>query len=523
MSRVKDLINEGPYVLVSHNPLPSLIKKVNSIRSKISKTFDKNLQFKLIVSNPQIPKLYALPKIHKPGNKMRQISSFNNSPVEKLAKWLVREFSTFQKFDSFSINNSFELVDKLQNVELSENEILVSFDVTALFPSIPINETLKVIENWLKDNGVSSEKIEIYIEATKLCMQESYFQFDNSFYKQMEGASMGNPLSPFIAEIFMSRIETNLNNTMVFPKVWIRYVDDIICIIKIYQLRTTFNTLNNSHESIKFTFEEEVDGKLPFLDLLLSRNKNKIAFDIYRKSTTTDRFITSDSHHSYQHKLAAFRSLVHRLVNIPLSLTNFEKEKAKIIQIAQVNGYESKIINNLIRSTKRKKQLRDCTSLLPIAPENKKRFRISFHHGLSEKLVNLFRNHDIDLIQCSDSKISRFLTSNKDKTPHLEKSGVYEIQCEDCDLKYIGSSRRQIQIRFKEHSKINSQNIQQSAIAKHIFDTGHKITINDLSLVHEVRDNRKLEIVESYYIQNSGSNLMNNDNGPLKSSLFEIH
>jgi len=43
---------------------------------------------------------------------------------------------------------------------------------------------------------------------------------------------MGNPLSHFLAEVFISRFETEnkkiLNN---FPKTWIKYFDDILAIV----------------------------------------------------------------------------------------------------------------------------------------------------------------------------------------------------------------------------------------------------------------------------------------------------
>lgn len=522
ISRVENLICEGPYVEVKKNPLPTLDRKANEIRLGLSKVFNKNLQFKLKISNPRIPRLYALPKIHKEGNKMRPIVSNINSPLENISKWLVDEFNKIPRLHSFEIKNSFELVRKLENVELQDNEILVSFDVAALFPSVPIEKTLEIVENWLLKNKISAEKISLYLNATRLCMKESFFQFNDKFYKQTNGTSMGNSLSPFIANIFMAHFETSLSENAIFPRVWIRYVDDVCAIIKKQQLRSINKLLNSQYDTIKFTHEEEVDGKLPFLDLELIRNdSNKIDFSIYRKSTTTDRFITSDSFHPKQHKIAAFHSMVHRMENIPLSKPNYEKEKAKIIEIASVNGFDRKIIDKLIKTAKRKKSRRDITTLTPVSENNLKWFKISFHPGLSDKLANQFRKHNIKMVPSSNNKLSKFLTNIKDKIPPLAKSGVYEIKCNDCDKKYIGSSKRQIQTRFKEH--LNLKNIDKSAIANHIFETNHKITIDNLSLLHEVRDNRKIEIVESYYIQNTNDdNLINNDNGPVISSLFQV-
>lgn len=55
--------------------------------------FNSALQFKLIVSNPILPRLYSTPKIHKVGEKHRVIVSNINSPYEKLSKWLLSELN----------------------------------------------------------------------------------------------------------------------------------------------------------------------------------------------------------------------------------------------------------------------------------------------------------------------------------------------------------------------------------------------------------------------------------------------
>jgi len=50
--------------------------------------------------------------------------------------------------------------------------------------------------------------------------------------------------------------------------------------------------------------EEEVDNRINFLDITMSRVDNKILFNIYRKPTTTDIIISNDSYHPPEHKLA---------------------------------------------------------------------------------------------------------------------------------------------------------------------------------------------------------------------------
>lgn len=77
-----------------------------------------------------------------------------------------------------------------------------------------------------------------------------------------------------------------------------RYVDDVFAPVKERYLDQTLAMLNSRHSSIKFTVERGVDGRLPFLDLMITRKEDDtLKFGIYRKPTSTERYITSDSNH----------------------------------------------------------------------------------------------------------------------------------------------------------------------------------------------------------------------------------
>ncbi|XP_060524442.1 uncharacterized protein LOC132700883, partial [Cylas formicarius] len=47
--------------------------------------------------------------------------------------------------------------------------------------------------------------------------------------------------------------------------------------------------------------------QLPFLDVLVIKNsETHMIFDIYRKDTSTLRYITNDSNHAIQHKIRIY-------------------------------------------------------------------------------------------------------------------------------------------------------------------------------------------------------------------------
>ena len=63
----------------------------------------------------------------------------------------------------------------------------------------------------------------------EICVKNVQFSFDNNLYRQIDGVSMGSPLGPLFAEVFMSSIENNqLKSTIERLPFYCRYVDDVL-------------------------------------------------------------------------------------------------------------------------------------------------------------------------------------------------------------------------------------------------------------------------------------------------------
>jgi hypothetical protein len=57
------------------------------------------------------------------------------------------------------------------------------------------------------------------------------------------------------------------------------------------QVIETLNWLNSQHQKIQFSMEEEQS----FLDVMVKRRENQLIIDVYRKTTSTNRYVTADS------------------------------------------------------------------------------------------------------------------------------------------------------------------------------------------------------------------------------------
>ena len=65
----------------------------------------------------------------------------------------------------------------------------------------------------------------------ELCLPTTYFQYEDQLLELVDGAAMGSPLSPIVANPYMETFERGaLASAQVAPRLWIRYVDDTFVI-----------------------------------------------------------------------------------------------------------------------------------------------------------------------------------------------------------------------------------------------------------------------------------------------------
>ena len=171
-------------------------------------------------------KFYGLPKIHKLDTPLRPIVSSCGSVTYDVAKELAKILKPLVGKSPHHIKITQDFVEQVRHITLVLGECLSSYDVSALFTKFPVDPALKVIKGLLeKDHTLKDRTVMGVNDITLLlefCLKNTYFSFQDQFFEQVEGAAMGSPVSPIVANLYMEDLEQKALSTTSHPQVLVQ-------------------------------------------------------------------------------------------------------------------------------------------------------------------------------------------------------------------------------------------------------------------------------------------------------------
>ena len=92
-----------------------------------------------------IPRMHGHPKIHKADYPLREIVDGTGGVVKQVDKFLSQIIKQYVKDTDYYVKNSTDFVEKVKDETVADDEVLVSYDVTALYPSVPQDEAIEIV------------------------------------------------------------------------------------------------------------------------------------------------------------------------------------------------------------------------------------------------------------------------------------------------------------------------------------------------------------------------------------------
>ena len=204
------------YRAISRDPTNKIKTKLINIfkRVRSHRGLDNNTYKAMYPMGCRAPKFYGLPKIHKLDTPLWPIVSSCGSVTHGVAKELTKILKPLVGKSPHHINSTQDFVALVKNVILLPGKCLSSYDVTALFSSVQVDPALGIIKDILEKDPILKERTFMSVGDIVLllgfCLKNTYFSFQGQFYEQVEGAAMGYPVSPIVANLYIEYSEQNI-------------------------------------------------------------------------------------------------------------------------------------------------------------------------------------------------------------------------------------------------------------------------------------------------------------------------
>jgi Reverse transcriptase (RNA-dependent DNA polymerase) len=517
------LAEDDTYEIIRRHSTETLQRKINALIEtwRTKEYINDSVSKKLKSYNSTISKIYGLPKIHKNEIPLRPIVCSINAPTYNLSKYYCSILNNVIGKTSSFIKDSVQLKEFLSNKIIPPNHVFISLDVKSLFTNVDSNLVIdSVTQRWRTISKYTNLPLQNFIDGLNMILDNCFFTYKNVVYHQVFGTPMGSPVSPVVANLVMENFESEILDSLDFePIFYKRYVDDIILCIPKEKQDYIFNVFNSKHPRLQFTIEKEENASIPFLELLLIREANgRITTDWYHKETWSGRYLNFNSKLPISYKRNTVTLLSNKILQ--LSENKFHEKNFNLLQSTLIqNSYPTSFFKNLIRSERQKFQGTDLSIIAnhnQIDPDtndtSKFYLSIPFIDNLFYKIKTYLQKFNVNVVGKSSNDLYKSLFSKlKDEVPKPVKSSVvYKVNCQDCDLIYIGNTMQYLKTRIGQHkTAVKNKNKDHSALAEHAIDSKHNIDWLNYNVVKTENKLKTRQFLEMINIKKFKDKCMN--------------
>jgi hypothetical protein len=438
----------------------------------------KHIESHYVSQCTSIPTRKGLIKTHKNEANMviRPIVNGTDGAHYKLT-WLLQKI--LQKYAMQSHNSGKscdEFILRLRNLDSKTLETYCypfSLDVCDMYTSIPSSDAIDTLcDRLCEDNftyhGILPVDIRFLLQTI---FNNSFVRFGNKFYKQMRGLPMGNKLSGILADVFMSKLEAPLLRHLSIP-FYLRYVDDSLILARDEpEADRVLAAFNNAHPSIQFQIEKPVnDNSLSLLDFTVLIQEGVAAIQPFTKRARSDMMMNGQTALPEKAKnnivINEWQRIMKRCDNSRQIATQKRTFKEKLqrngfcnLPNLRLNSPHPRVTNEPSQpfylsipfvseelNTKIKKALKPLNLPIRIVHKGRQLQHILAKQGKRPPT----RTGKCDLRGCALKNDSCFV-----------KMVVYKVECTKCKLFYIGSTKKYLHTRIKEHNSMKSSSVHQ--------------------------------------------------------------
>ena len=292
-----------------------------------------------------IPAFHAIPKIHK--------SPMKGRPIAGAVNWLTTNASAFLAWllkpiideREFILRDSKSIIQPLEALEIPEDAILVSFDITALYPSMDQERTIQAVRDLFP-----TRQNTLHERLTRFVLTNSYVEFEGEIYKQIDGMAMGTNAAVQLANLYASELierDARIRELIArMTRFYGRFIDDMFLVWtgSKEELMAFYAALNQLHPRLKFTMEQSTES-IAFLDLLVTKRGNRLHISTFQKTMNRYLYIPAQSAHPIAAKRGFIKGELIRYARNSTTEDAFEMTRSMFRQRLLLRGYAHSFLN----------------------------------------------------------------------------------------------------------------------------------------------------------------------------------
>ena len=174
--------------------------------------------------------------------------------------------------------------------------------------------------------------------------------------------------------------------------------------------------------------EREKEGRIAFLDVLVSKDGDRLSTTVYRKPTHTDRYIPFHSHHHPSVLTGVMQGMRNRALRVSDD-TSRPAEMQHLEEVFTANSFPEQLVKKtLLQPPKNPEEDNQ--------PEERPTILCTpYIRGTSEKLEKVCAPLGVRVMFKPQRTMRSLLVQVKEKVPaENQKEVVYEVPCKDCGL-----------------------------------------------------------------------------------------
>ena len=243
--------------------------------------------------------------------------------------------------------------------------------------------------------------------------------------------------------------------------------------------------------------EQEKGGCIPFLDVLVTCEKDHLTTTVYRKPTHTDRYIPFSSHHHQNTPTGVMRCMKNRAQQV-CDAHSRSKEMEHLGMVFQKNGFPKELVQKTLYKPSSQGTRDKDNHTLP-EEERPKVLCTPYVRGLSERIDKVSRPLGVKTVFKPMQTLRQTLTKVKTEIPKEKRRQLF-IGCKDCNQVYIGEAKRNLKVRLTEHRQAVKKGDNKNRIAVHVQNSCHNIDWDNAEVQQVVPDYWKRRTTEALQI-----------------------